>query len=174
MTRNFRKRIRKLRGSRSHGYGNCQGRRKAGRKGGHGLTTGWKKHKKSYYLKQKSLGFPTDKFGKNVVSPWIHGKHGFQRPLKIRRIYAVNPINIGNVDALIDKWVEKGLAKKSGNEYTVDLGKIGYNKLLARGKITKKINITVERASIYAVEEVQNAGGSVKVLIPNIKEGGSF
>ncbi|MBD3352113.1 MAG: 50S ribosomal protein L15 [Candidatus Lokiarchaeota archaeon] len=170
MTRKFKKDSRKYRGHRTHGYGNCQGRRKAGRKGGHGLTAGWKKYKKATYLKQKSLGFPNEKYGKNRPSPWIHGKHGFKRPQKIRRIQKVNAINIGNLDAKIDKWVEEGMAEKSGSTYTVNLDKVGFQKLLARGNVNKKINVKVKRASIYAVEEIENAGGSVDVQVQNYKE----
>jgi len=170
VTRNFKKDIRKYRGSRTHGYGRVAGHRKKGQKGGHGLTTGWIKHMKTYYMKQKALGFPSDKYGKNVISPWVHGKHGFKRPLKIRRIYEVNGINIRNLDALIDKWVEKNLAEKRGNDYSIDLSKLGYNKLLGSGNTSKKIKIIVERASLKAVEKIQKAGGSIEVLIPNFKE----
>lgn len=166
MTRKFKKKARKHRGNRSHGYGRCQGRRKAGYKGGHGLTTGWKKHKKSYLYKQRSLGFPNKKYG-NRDNPWIPGRKGFHQPQKTKRIYKVEPINISSVDTLIDDWVEEGLAEKSGSKYKVDLEKLGYQKLLSRGSINKKVEIKVKRASRNAVKAVEDAGGSVTVDIKN-------
>lgn len=162
MTRKFKKKVRKHRGNRSHGYGVCQGRRKAGYKGGHGLTTGWKKHKKSYLYKQKSLGWPS--------SVWIPGSKGFHIPQKKKRIHNVNPINISSVDTLIDDWVENGLAEKSGSKYKVDLEKLGYQKLLSRGSVNKKIDIHVERASRNAIKAIEDAGGSVSVLIKNQRD----
>jgi len=47
-----------MRGTRTAGYGRVGQHRKAGQRAGKGKTTGWKKSKKSYYLKQKELGFP--------------------------------------------------------------------------------------------------------------------
>lgn len=161
MTMRFKKKSRKNSGRRTHGFGNCQGRRKTGRKAGHGITNTWKKGMKSTYLKQKSLGFPTKKFGKNRKSPWELGRHGFLRPQKVRRIHAVKCINIGSVNTQIENWVKSNLAEKSGKEYSVDLKKLGYNKLLARGSVDKQINISVLKASNFAIEEIENAGGKV-------------
>jgi ribosomal protein L15 len=163
----FKKKSRKNSGRRTHGFGNCQGRRKTGRKAGHGITNTWKKGMKSTYLKQKSLGFPTKKFGKNRKSPWDMGKHGFHRPQKLQRIYAVKCINIGSVNSQIENWVESNLAEKTGKDYTVDLKKLGYNKLLARGSVDKKMTIRVRKASAFSIEEIESAGGKV-ILTPQI------
>lgn len=168
MTMKFQKRTRKLLGKRTHGYGRQQGRRKTGRKSGHGLTTGWIKGLKSKQIVLAKLGNKTNKFGKNRDNPWIIGKHGFKRPVTIRRIYKVNAINIGSIDAMLDSWVEKNLAEKSGTTYTIDLKKVGYQKILAKGSLTKKINVTVEAASENAIEEIENAGG--KVTLTEVKE----
>ena len=165
-TRTFKKKSRKNSGRRTHGYGNCQGRRKTGRKHGKGITTGWKKGMKSTYLKQKSLGFPTKKSGKNRSSIWEIGKHGFNRPQDLKRIYKINTINIGSVNARIEQWVEENLAEKMGNVYSIDLEKVGYQKLLAKGTVDKKMSITVKKASAYAIEEIENAGGKVILNTP--------
>ena len=44
-------------------------------------------------------------------------------------------------------------------------------RLLGRGKITSKINIEVHGASKSAIEAVEKAGGSVKILAPKKDEG---
>ena len=161
----FKKRVNKLRGVRTHGYGRQQGRRKTGRKHGHGLTSDWKKGKKSYMTKQKSLGFPTKKFGKKVKrSPWQFGKFGFQRPQTIQRIYTKNIINIGSLDAQLDTWVEQKLAEKSGDTYTVDLEKLNIQKILAKGTIKKKVQVRVRSTSEYAREEIEKVGGKVLLI----------
>jgi len=165
----FKKRVNKLRGVRTHGYGRQQGRRKTGRKHGHGLTADWKKGKKSYVNKQKSLGYPTKKFGKKVKrSPWLFGKFGFQRPQTQVRIYHKNIINIGSLDARLDGWVKQELAQKSGDTYTVDLAKLNIQKILAKGAIQKKVQVRVKSASNYAIEEIEKAGG--KVFLSETKE----
>lgn len=169
-TMKFKKKNQKNMGRRTHGYGNCQGHRKTGHKGGHGLTNHWKKTKKSYLVNLRKAGYPDVGQGKNRENPWIIGKHGFQRPAQVKRLTAIKAINIGSVNTMVDKWVEQKLAEKSGNSYTVDLAKVGYNKLLARGSVNKKLNIKVYKASNYAVEEIENAGGQVTVEVANKKE----
>jgi large subunit ribosomal protein L15 len=162
------KRCRKYRGSRSHGYGNNAGHRKTGHKEGKGVATHWKKGQRTYMLKQKSLGYPSEKFGKNRVSPWMVGKNGFILPQSVRRSHHVNVINISELNALIDSWVENKIAEKSGSVYTMDLDKVDIQKVLARGSIDKKINVTVKFASASAIEEIEKVGG--KVTLTFVKE----
>lgn len=64
-----------MRGTRTQEYGPVGQHRKAGQRAGKGKTTQWKKSKKSYYLKQKELGFPDP--------DWDFGKRGFKRPQDI-------------------------------------------------------------------------------------------
>ena len=168
MTMRFKKNSRKNSGRRTHGFGNCQGHRKSGHKAGHGITNTWKKGMKSYALKQKALGYP-EKFGKNRENPWKHGKHGFHRPEKVVRASKINYINIGALNTQIDKWVENNLAEKDGTVYTINLQNVNYQKILARGSIDKKINVTVKKASKFAIEEIENAGGKV-IIAESVKQ----
>ena len=145
-----------MRGSRTHGYGRVGQHRKTGQRAGRGKTTQWKKSKKSYYLKQKELGFPDP--------DWDLGKRGFQRPQDITRIYQVNTINVNDLDKTIDKFVLDKKAMKSGNSYNINLNEINIQKILGRGEINKKINITVNQASKKAIEKIQAAGGKITIL----------
>ena len=104
----------------------------------------------------KTLGFPGPDGDK-----WRLGKKGFIRPPDMRRIYAVNSINIKTIDILIDKWVEEGKATKTGDTYKINLADLSYNKLLGRGDATKKLEITVEKASASAVSKIEAANGQV-------------
>ena len=46
---------------------------------------------------------------------------------------------------------------------SINLGEIGYDKLLGKGRIDRPINITVSKASALAVSKVEAAGGSVNI-----------
>ena len=156
MTRNFPKKVRTMRGRRTHGYGRVGQHRKTGQRAGRGKTTQWKKSKKSYYLKQKELGFPDP--------DWDLGKKGFKRPQDITRIYQVNTINIKDLDNKIDNLVLDKKADKSGNTYSINLNGLNIQKILGRGEINKVINITVNKASKKAIEKVQAAGGKITLI----------
>ncbi len=156
ITRKYPKKAQKMRGSRTHGYGRVGQHRKTGQRAGRGKTTQWKKSKKSYYLKQKELGFPDP--------DWDMGKKGFKRPQDIIRIYQVNTINVKDLDQNIDNFVIDKKATKSGNTYNIDLNNINIQKILARGELNKTINITVNKASKRAIEKVEAAGGKLTIL----------
>ncbi len=154
--RKFPKKIRKKRGTRTCGYGRVGQHRKTGQRAGRGKTTQWKKSKKSYYLKQKELGFPDP--------DWNMGKKGFKRPQDITRIYKTNTLNIKDLDQKIDKLVLENIASKTGNTYIINLNDINIQKILGRGEINKKINISVNRASKQAMDKIEAAGGKITLL----------
>ncbi|MFX0029454.1 MAG: uL15m family ribosomal protein [Candidatus Hermodarchaeota archaeon] len=154
--RNHAKKVRKMRGRRTHGYGRVGQHRKTGQRAGRGKTTQWKKSKKSYYLKQKELGFPDP--------DWDFGKKGFKRPQDLTRIYQVNTLNIKDLDHKIDSLVLDNKASKSGNTYNINLNDLNIQKVLGRGEINKKINITVNKASKKAIEKIEAAGGKIEIL----------
>jgi len=154
--RNHDRKVRKMRGTRTHGYGRVGQHRKSGQRAGRGKTTQWKKSKKSYYLKQKELGFPDP--------DWDFGKKGFKRPQDITRIYQVNTLNVKDLDHKIEALVIEKKASKSGNTYSINLNDINIQKVLGRGEINKKINISVKNASKRAVEKIEAAGGQINLL----------
>ena len=154
--RKFPKRIRKMRGTRTCGYGRVGQHRKAGQRAGKGKTTQWKKSKKSYYLKQKELGFPDP--------DWDFGKKGFKRPQDMVRLSTINTVNVKDLDYKIEKLVEEKKATKSGDTYTINLVSVNIQKVLGRGEINKKVNVTVNKASERAVQKIEAAGGKVTIL----------
>ena len=154
--RKFPRRIRKMRGVRTRGYGRVGQHRKSGQRVGKGKTTQWKKSMKSYYLKQKELGFPDP--------DWEMGKTGFKRPQDMVRLSQVNSLNIKDLDYKIDLLVEEKKATKSGDTYTINLNDLDIQKILGRGEIKKSINISVNKASEKAVEKIEAAGGKITLL----------
>ncbi len=145
-----------MRGRRTHGYGRVGQHRKTGQRAGRGKTTQWKKSKKTYYLKQKELGFPDP--------DWDFGKKGFKRPQDILRIYKVNTINVKDLDQKIDNLLIDNKATKSGNTYSINMDEINIQKLLGKGEIHKVVNVTVNNASQKAVEKIEAAGGKITLL----------
>jgi large subunit ribosomal protein L15 len=154
--RKFPKKIRKQRGSRTCGYGKVGQHRKTGQRAGRGKTTQWNKSMKSYYFKQKELGFPDP--------DWDFGSKGFKRPQDMVRLSKINAVNIKDLDSKIEKLVEQKKATKSGNTYAINLKDINVQKILGRGEINKKINVTVNKASERAIQKIEAAGGKVTVL----------
>ncbi len=151
MVRRFKKKSRYMRGSRTCGWGRVGQHRKSGSSGGRGKS-GRHKHKWTWVLKyaEDSSGYP------------FFGKHGFIQPppLVPRRA----GINVGELDAIIDDLVRKGLAELKEGKYYVDLLKLGYNKLLGGGKVTKPIIVKTVWATRKAEEKIRAAGGAVEFV----------
>lgn len=146
MTVNRRKKAVRYRGQKTHGCGAKKKRRGAGNRGGKGMAGSGKRadQKKTYVLKY----FGTDYFGKK-------GFRSHKRKLKT--------INIGLINEHLDQWVKKGWAKDDKNIYIIDLTKLGYDKLLGKGLVTKKYKINVEFASQKTISKIKGAGGEISV-----------
>ena len=86
----------------------------------------------------------------------------------MRRIYAVNAINIKDVELNLAEWLEAGKVEKKGTKFIIDLNSLHYNKLLGTGKVTKQMEITVKKASKKAVEKLKAA--KVKLTLTAPKE----
>lgn len=117
-----------------HGYP-----RGGGSRGGRGKS-GKFDHKLMHYLKYES---------ENI------GKKGFNPPLK-RTVRIINLMALSNlIDRLIiEKKVDEG-------NIEIDLNKLGYDKLLSKGEINKKVTIRVKAATKRAIEKIEKTGGRV-------------
>jgi large subunit ribosomal protein L15 len=138
------KRIHKLRGRRAAGYGFSAGHRASGQRGGKGMA-GSKKH---HYIKVMQ------------ENPRYFGKWGFKRPQKV--IDNLVTLNIGDIDEAADRLVERGAATMTGKKYTIDIAKIGIDKILGSGKVTRKLNLVgVKAITPRAREKVTGIGGTI-------------
>ncbi len=122
---------RKMRGSRTQGYGRIGQHRDAGSKGYR--KVGMHKHRWS--------------LASNMDEKYF-GKSGFHSPQKIHRKEVI--LNLSK----LDEFARKG-------QLVIDLTAMGYTKLLGTGKITKAITVTVPASSKTAVEKIEAAGGKV-------------
>jgi large subunit ribosomal protein L15 len=126
------RKTRKMRGSRTHGYGRIGQHRDAGSRGHR--KVGRHKHLWSYVV---------------VHEPDYFGKKGFTSPQSLKR--KENTINIKELDQIATKTPD----------VHIDLTSLGYTKLLGTGKITKPLTITVPSCSKTAAEKIKKAGGKI-------------
>jgi large subunit ribosomal protein L15 len=139
------KKTRKKRGSTFHGWGRGASHHKgAGNRGGRGRAGTGKK------ADQKKPSF----WGEEV------GKHGFTSKSRFKSL----AINISEVQADIERWIEKGYASKKDKGYELDLKKAGYGKLLGTGDVSVPLFVSCDFASAGAVEKIKAAGGNVTIL----------
>ncbi|MBU1203770.1 MAG: uL15 family ribosomal protein [Nanoarchaeota archaeon] len=141
------KKLRKYRGSKTHGGGSKKKRRGAGNRGGRGMAGSGKRadQKKPTILKL---------YGNSYF-----GKKGFHSKTRKK----IKAINISDLEEKIELWVKQGIAELKQDEYCIDLGKIKIQKLLARGKPARKYNLQVKHASENARKKIEEKGGKVNV-----------
>jgi large subunit ribosomal protein L15 len=132
------RKTRKMRGSRTHGYGRVGQHRDAGSKGQR--KVGRHKHLWSYVTAHE---------------PDYFGKHGFTSPQSLKRKEKV--INVAKLDEISQKLSNE---KEKGQTH-VNLTSLGYTKLLGTGKITKPLIVNVPSCSKSAAEKIKKAGGQV-------------
>ena len=89
----------------------------------------------------------------------VWGAHGFKRPQSV--VKANNSINLKAIEENSEAWIAEGVATKKGKVVSVDLGEMGYDKLLGTGSTTQSYKLTVSAASAKAVEKVEAAGGEI-------------
>ncbi len=126
------RKTRKLRGSRTMGWGRVGQHRKSGSRGGFGKA-GMHKHKWFYTLK-----YEPDHFG----------KHGFKSIYPRKKAI--------NISQLME------LAYKLGDK--INLDELGYDKLVAKGKVTRPVEVIVREASERAIAKIEQAGGKVTLI----------
>ena len=145
---------RKMRGSKTHGWGAMKKHRGAGSRGGRGMAGTGKRGdaKKPSIWKDKKY----------------FGKYGFKRPKKIT--IKIKAINLKTIEQNLEPLLLKKLIEKKNDSYVIDLKKLGFNKLLSTGKITKKFDIKCEYASKKAIDKIKKSGGDIVLEEKKVKE----
>ena len=128
------RKVRRMRGSRTHGYGQIGQHRQSGKQGGHGQA-GLHKHKWSWTVK-----FDPDHFGRDPFKP-------------PRQTKPTRWINVGDLDALAS-----GMAGKKGE---LDLAAMGFEKLLGSGDVGVPYQVRVVSFTKRAQAKIEAAGGKI-------------
>lgn len=134
-----RKRNTRMRGSHTHGWGAKKKHRGAGNRGGRGFAGTGKRadQMKTLHWKERYFG----KFGFKPKGPKEE----------------INAINIQELEEKSESLLKNNLIEKKDNLLVIDLQKLGYNKLLSNGRVTKKMKIIAKYASEKAVEKLNKA-----------------
>jgi large subunit ribosomal protein L15 len=136
-----RKKVVRMRGSGNHGWGSHH--RGSGQRGGAGMAGTGKKAdcKMPMVWKERYLG-----------------KHGFVAKGPVTNDCT---ITLKDIDQRMAGWMKDGHAKESKGMVELNLGALGYTKLLGTGRITRKLRIHIEKAAPGAQEKVKEAGGEI-------------
>lgn len=148
MTINKRRKNSRQRGSSTHGCGSKKKRRGSGNRGGFGMA---------------GTGKRADQRKPSVWQESYFGKKGFIS--KSRNKGKIHPINILDVSERLNGWMKNGLVSMEHGAYSIDLEKLGYNKLLSKGRVSLKLKIKTPYASGNAVQKVKEAGGEVSGML---------
>ena len=135
MPTRFRK-VRRLRGSRTHGYGQIGQHRHSGKQGGHD-NAGLHKHKWSWLILNDPDHFRRDPFKPpswHKVSKWA---------------------NVGDLGSFVE-----GTDGKEG-AVSIDLDSKGVEKLLGSGDVTRAYNVKVSSYTERAKQKLEEAGGKI-------------
>ncbi|MCJ7614828.1 50S ribosomal protein L15 [Candidatus Bathyarchaeota archaeon] len=137
------RKVRKYRGSRTHGWGQVGQHRGRGGRGGTGKA-GLDKHKWTWVLAHD----PTYWEKKGFVSTRTLGK-------------TVSIINVGKLDDLADKLESEKKLEQKEKKIFLNLESLGYDKLLGTGEISKPLIVKVASYSESASKKLEEAGGSI-------------
>ena len=127
----------------------------------HGWGTGRARHRGSGHRGGKGMAGSGKRADTKKPSIWkevYFGKHGFvSKTPKVK----MNPVNINYIEQHLNKFVSSSMAKKENGFYSIDIEKLGFNKLLGEGKAYNKFKIKTPYASKTAIEKIKNAGGEI-------------
>lgn len=143
MIRKSRK-INKKRGSRTCGGGCSKKRRGAGHRGGRGNAGSGKEKKQKYTWFQ-------------IYKPNHLGKYGFQRAGFLRS--DMEGINVSFLDQNLDALEAKGALEYQDDVPVVDVAKLGIEKVLGSGRITRPMIVKAPHFSERAKTKIVDAGG---------------
>ena len=130
------RKVRKLRGSRTHGYGQIGQHRHSGQQGGHG-NAGLHKHKWSWLIQNDPDHFGRDPFRPpswHKLSKWA---------------------NVGDLGSFA------GEADGKSGPVSIDLKSRGVEKLLGSGAVTRAYNVKVSSYTERAKQKIEEAGAKV-------------
>lgn len=132
-----RKKKNKMRGNRTHGWGNTKNRRGSGTRGGVGKAGGHK-HKYASYL---------DHFG---------GKKALKEKLK-----GIS-LRIEELDSKAEKLLKKEKAKSEAGTIVLTSRDSGISRIFGSAQVKNKYRLVGIKASAKAAESIKSAGGSIE------------
>jgi large subunit ribosomal protein L15 len=133
----------KFRGSRTCGGGTHKNRRGGGSRGGRGHSGGCKHHFMRYYAEGVT-------YGKNGFSPVPHPSE--------------TVMDIGALDMMTPSLLEQGVVTQDGDTISVDMSRLGIDKVLGGGKVLHKLHVSARSFSALAKEKIEGLGGKAETI----------
>ncbi|MBA7516798.1 hypothetical protein ES705_08846 [subsurface metagenome] len=140
----MKKRVKRIRGTRTCGGGSAKKRRGKGSKGGSGNAGAYEHH-----------------FVRSLKKGIRKGKNKSQLLLQNRS--ADKAVNVGELEEMLEELVEEGKAEEKADGIYLDAPRLGIQKILGKGKVTRKLTVRATKISKVAREKIERAGGEVEV-----------
>jgi large subunit ribosomal protein L15 len=140
----MKKRIKRIRGTRTCGGGSHKKRRGKGSKGGVGNAGAYDVH----VVRSLKMGIVK---GKRSSVPQQQGRS------------SEKAMNIGDLEEQLEELLAQGKAKEEGDAIYLDAHELGIQRLLGKGKVTKKLMLKADKVSKTAKEKIERVGGVAEV-----------
>lgn len=92
------------------------------------------------------------------------GKKGFVSIAQKKR--EPKSLNLAQLSDMLDRMVLEKKAELEGQKVIVDLGKLGFKKLLGMGTISQQVRVKVDQCSEEAIRKIKEAGGEAITSTP--------
>ncbi len=139
----MKKRVKRIRGTRTCGGGSAKKRRGKGSKGGSGRAGAFGHH----FVVSLKQGI---RKGKNKSD----SSH--------ERAEDNVTMNVGELDYLMPGLIAQGKAEEKAEGIYLDVTPLGIQKVLGKGKVTKKMMLKANKISRLAQDKIESAGGTVE------------
>jgi len=158
----MKKRIKKIRGTRTCGGGSHKKRRGKGSKGGSGNAGAYGHH----FVRSLKMGLRKGGNKAQQISP--NPNRRVDRTLNVGELEEMLEAEAlaaeGKVEGKAEEKAE-GKAEGKAEEKMLDASRLGVEKILGKGRVTKRLSLTVrvKKISSRAKEKIEAAGGVVKI-----------
>jgi large subunit ribosomal protein L15 len=140
----MKKRIKRIRGTRTCGGGSHKKRRGKGSRGGVGHAGAYDHH--VVWSLKRGI---------------IKGQHA-SNPHTYARIDD-KTVNVGELEEMLQDLIVAGKAEEKGDGFYLDVQELGIQKILGKGNVTKKLMLKVSKVSKTAQEKIEQVGGSIEL-----------
>jgi len=147
----MKKRVKKIRGTRTCGGGSHKKRRGKGSKGGSGNAGAYAHH----FVRSLKQGMKKGKQGRHSNS---------------KTYDAI--MNVGELAEKLEELIKTGKAEERGDAVFLDATQLGIRKILGRGELRgkPKLIVRVNEISGIAKEKIEEAGGRIEMIEMPIEE----
>ncbi len=139
----MKKRLKRIRGTRTCGGGSHKKRRGSGSRGGVG-----------------NAGAHSHHVVRSLKRGIIKGMHISHQHIR----HDEGTLNIGILEEMLEELIREGKAEEKADGIYLDVTELGIEKILGKGKVTKKLMLTANAVTETAKGKIESAGGTVSII----------